>query len=301
MDINVYIPSHKLSTRSLLSIKDLSQEDIFEILHLTRELQTKVKYKEQIEKLTNSNVLLISKNSHGKTRIAFEIATRSLNINPMVIPLRGSQIESMLQSDHLSFKVISSFGISSIVVDTEMEEDAFTISKAVNNPVINACDNEGPIQILSALFTVWEKMGKLSNLNVAICGSVNEKDFNLCSAFAKCGANLTIIAPESDKVSSETFNYLKQFSSVYYTDELENGIKNADVIYFTKTAFEDYLLTEEILLTKAPMAKIMHIVPLEKDKQIENSLVESPNSLILKQGENTMNVLRSAIYLYSVK
>lgn len=300
MDINGFMPQGKPSTRSLLSIKDLSQEDIFEILHLTRQLQTKVKFKEQVEKLNGQNVLFIGKNSHGKTRICFEIATRSLQANPLVIPLKGSHIEDLLAND-LTVKVISSFGLSAIVVDTEQEVDSEYISKNISAPVINACDNEGPIQILSALFTLWERFGRLANLKVAVCGSVNEKDLAVCAGFAKCGLNLTIISPEEEAPNAETFNYLKQFTSISYTDELSSGIKNADVIYFTKTAFENYYLTEDLLLDNAPNAYFMHVVPLEREVQADNEVIDGKNSLVLKHGENTLNVLRSAIYLYSTK
>lgn len=296
MDINGYRPKNKLETESIIYVKQLSQNDVFEILHKARELKTKVRYGEKITTLQGKNALLLTKRNLAKFRISFDVATRSLSGNPITTPLSGSRIEEILSSDY-SLRVISRYGISCCAVDTDVISDAEIISKSLKLPVINSNENASPSQSLSAVLTAWEHFGRLTGLKAVIVADFNKIHPSVLYAFSKCGVDIKIACPSENAPSDDVLNYVKQFSEVEVTSDLDSAIKNCDILYAYENDFgDDFLVTRERLDTISPIGIYLQNVT-EKMTACESEVIEDKKSQVFTQGENAMHVLRASLSL----
>lgn len=294
MDINSYNPKGSLDATAITCTAHLTDLDIYEILHTARILETKVKYRERITNKLGSNVLLISKQSTDASRIAFEIATSSLGAKPIILSLRGSHLETMLESDN-SLAVIARYGLSSIVVDTSFAQDAELVFAKMKTPVFNANNKQSPLVSLSALLTVWKKLGRLSGVKVTAVGELSKQNAETVLAFAKCGASISIVT--STEPCKEVIEIIDQYDKPVITSDIATGILGANVIIpLSSNAETEFGLTQEVIEKRAPNAYV-----LANDLSFENnenaSLLNGARSLILDQGENGLHVMRAATYL----
>jgi len=90
MDINRYTPKLKLSTDKLLSLDNLTPEDIFEILHLARQIKQRDRMKERVYPLKDKVVAIILDSSNSRLRIPFELTVTQLGGHTRISPLSYS-------------------------------------------------------------------------------------------------------------------------------------------------------------------------------------------------------------------
>lgn len=299
MDINSYRSKGGLKSEELLSLQYASPEDVLELIFTAKELKTRARFGDVPKKLKGKNVFLITKNSVSKSRIAFEIATRSLEANPIALTLTGSRLDELI-NDPESLKIISGYGISSIVVDTEISKDAEIISRAMNAPVIDFGEYPSPVSTVSALLTVWEKRGKLNGHKAVFVGNPDSVDCSLFFGFAKCGLDVTLVCPELSDKGRDLLDSLSQFSDASFSDDIDSALKNADVIFPLSHDFgADYVVTSDMISALCPNAILLHDTPVLRGKTAESEVFDLPCSAVTDYGVNGMHALRAAIFLLS--
>lgn len=299
MDINSYRYKQDLKVTELINLEKLSNLDIFEILSCSKDLKTRLKFGEKIVDNIGKNILFLTKSAFAKSRIAFEIAVRSLNANPIAISLNGSHLEEFVESDE-SMKIIERLGIASAVIDTSEQTDAIKFSRTMNLPIINACERAGACHSLAVLSTIWENKGSLDGLKAVIVGNLDGDNASLLYGFAKCGIETTIVAPQNCEANDKAIEYASQFSETTFSTDINSAIKGCDVIFAYEHDFgEKYKLTLEKVLNLCPNACFMQNVPLKRDKEADSELIDSANSLVIDLGENLMHITRSAMFLLS--
>ncbi len=298
MDINGYSVRNFLESDSIIYIRELSQNDLFEILHNAKILKTRTKFGEKINDLAGKNALLLTKHDLAKFRISFEVATRSLSGNPIVSPLAGNKIEEVL-SNNYSLKVIARYGISCCAVDTDVITDAEVISKALALPVVNANETAGPCQALSVVMTVWEHFSKLAGLKATVIGDFTKTYPSILYTFAKCGIDIKLVCPKNLAPSDDIIDYVKQFAEIEICEDLSLAIKTSDIVFAYENDFGDsYKVTLDLLENAKPNAIYLQNVT-ETMTSCDSAVINSPKSKVFVQGENAMHVLRSCISLIS--
>lgn len=297
MDVNSYRCKHRLDTRELLSLEHVSYGEICELLVTAKELKTKAKFGERFTELEGKSVLLMTKNAFGKARVAFEMAVHLFGAHPISLPLGGSEIEELMASPE-SIKIIGRLGIALAVVDTSDAGDAITLSHNLSLPVVNANERSGACHALAVLLTLWEQKGRLDGLKTVIVGEPDGSRASLIYGLAKCGADVTVVAPKLGSAVSDAIDYSKQFSDVSYSSDLRKSLNKCDVVYcFSHDFGKDYIVTKEMLDATAPNALYFQNVPLVRGREADDALIDSPRSMIYEQGENLMHIERAAIYL----
>lgn len=296
MDINTYLAKGKTELRSLVSLKNASPTDIFELLSCARKLKTLSKFGELPKKQAVSYSILITKDKLSTTRIAFEIGADSLNIKPISLTLRGKSIEEYLNNSDL-IKVLERYPVSSIVFDTENAFDAETATTKVLIPTICANELSGPCQTLAVLLTVWEKKKKLNNLKAVIVTDGLSQDHNLFVGMAKCGIDLTVVCHDNSYLDNAFLKELEQFSNVLVTNDLSASLKGSDIVYCLDHSLgSHYLITKELLDTTND-ALFLQNIHFERNKQAENSVYDTHNCCIYDVGENMLHVIRACLNL----
>jgi len=299
MNINAYKPKGSVKGGNLISLTSLSQNDIFEYLYATRDFKQKARVGEKTPFLTGKYVALISKSAYFRSRIAFQIAIDSLGGKPLTVSLDGVDIENALKDADV-IRNLRDYGVSAFIIDTSYAHDAELLEHYSGSPVINANAKTGPCHALSALFTAWEKFGRLSGLRMTFVGDLSKNDNSILTGAAKCGINLNVLAPENVKPSLKVTDYCRQFCNVeFYTDK-EDAVRASDVIYVCENAFgPDYTIDELDLMRAHRNAILLHSFPLIRGKDVTDDAADSPQSLIFRQSENLIPVLKAVLFYNS--
>ena len=162
------------SRTSLLGLEPLEVQEIETILELAKEFKLHLQNKELPSKnLKGKRIVNLFMEPSTRTRVAFEIAAKSLSADVISI---ASQSSSLTKGETLkdTAKNIQALGADAIVIRHSSAGSPLFLSKTIPVPIINAGDgaHEHPSQALLDIFTLREKLGTLSGKNIVILGDI---------------------------------------------------------------------------------------------------------------------------------
>ena len=188
-----------LSTKHLLGIKDLNQEDIQLILSTAGQfkevLQRPVK---KVPTLRDVNIVNLFYENSTRTRISFELAEKRLSadvVNFTVSSSSAAKGETLLDT----VNNILSMKVDMVVMRHSASGAPHFLAKHIDAAIINAGDgiNEHPTQALLDAFSMVEKFGSLKGLKVAIIGDIMHSRVALSNIYLlkKMGAEVMVAGP----------------------------------------------------------------------------------------------------------
>jgi len=221
--------------KSLISINDLSLEEINAIFELSADLKKKLKDGVPHKYLEGQTLGMIFSKPSTRTRVSFETGIYQLG----GIGLYFSQNDLQLKkSENISdtAKVLSRY-LNGIMIRTFDHQDVIDLAKYGSIPVINGLtDLLHPCQVLADLFTIIEKKGKLKGLKLAYVGDGNNMAHSLLHGCSKVGMHISIASPKGygpneEIVNNALRNAKVMNSKVEILDSPEDAVKDADVVY----------------------------------------------------------------------
>ncbi len=276
MDINKFSPTGAIDRKHLISLANVTEDEIYEILYKAKEISTRLLAGEKLTYLKNKYVTLLTKRSFARSRIAFETAVTKLAGIPMISTMHGSELETIVK-DKLTMEAIASYGVNAIVVQTAEATDAEQIEKSVRIPIINANSKSGPCEALSALLTVWKRKGRLSGLKLTMVGDPAVYADSFIYAFANCGFDITLVCPPDKNPPEEVINHCNQYGDLVITDDLEDGLKGADVVFISEDGLDfNYTVDSANLEFAKPDVIVLHTLPISPDGNLSEDVISSP-------------------------
>lgn len=299
--------------RDLLSINDLTVEDIENIFNFTDYLKTEEgrKYKS----LLNKTIALYFEKPSTRTRVSFEVGTFQLGGYPLYLDTKSLQL-SRGETLADTARVLSRY-VDCIVARTLKDETVRELARYADVPVINALtDKEHPCQALGDIYTVKEKMGSYKNIKFSYIGDGNNVANSLILICSKLGVNFSIASPDGYEIKSEikdkALRYAKDSGAVieFYNDPIL-AVKDADVIYTDvwvsmgdeaeeekrNRDFQNYKVDSNLLKVAKPDVKVMHCLPAIRGKEITDDVMDGPNSIVFDQAENRLFVQKAILSL----
>ncbi len=296
-----------LRGRSLISITDLTKDEILQVLKRTEEMKKKP------PKALLSGKILAScfYEPSTRTRLSFEAAMLRLGGDTLGFSDSESTSAKKGESLHDSMKVIGEYA-DVIIVRHPKEGSARVASESTKTPVINAGDgaNQHPTQTLLDLFTIKECQNKLKGVNIAFVGDLKfgRTVHSLSMACAHFDMRLFFISPEQLSLPDEIAHILKKQGVKYsFHHSIEEVLGKTDILYMTriqKERFEDstyekvknaYLLKEEMLKKAKRNLHVLH--PLPRVNEIETSIDHSPHAYYFQQAANGLYVRMALLSL----
>ena len=214
-------------------------------------------------------------------------------------------------------------GYSDIIVMRHPEAGSVSeFSEASRVPVINGGDgaNEHPSQALLDLYTMKKELldkGKnLDGLRIALIGDLKNGRavHSLCMLLSHYSdITFNLIAPKELELSEELEESLtKQGHKIKKYARLEEGIKDVEIVYVTRTQEERFSSREdadkyrglfrlnESIYTEhcAPNTVIMHPLPRDsrsEAQELDADMNQNPNLAIFRQADNGV-VIRMALF-----
>jgi len=286
--------------KDLISIADLTAEDIHELIKSAIELKRKSK-----RLLTGRILALVFEKPSLRTRVSFDVAMKQLGGD--AIYLSPAEV-GLGQREPISdvARVLSRY-VDGIVARTFAHESVVLLAKHATVPVINGLsDEEHPCQILSDLLTIYEKKGTLEGLTVTYVGDANNVANSLLLACALMGIDFRIASPKGYGPKGQI---LAQAQTILVTEDPREAARGADVIYTDvwtsmgqeaeaerrRQAFSGYQVTTELLSLAKEDAIFMHPLPAHHGEEIAEGILDAPQSVVFDQAENRLHMQKAIL------
>ncbi|MEF2964646.1 aspartate carbamoyltransferase catalytic subunit [Paenibacillus sp. M1] len=282
-----------LKEHSLLGLKELSAGEIMSILDRAAYWESR---DEKVTPVLKDRFVanMFFENS-TRTRFSFEMAEKRLGAQVLNFAAAASSVEKG-ESIYDTVRTLESMGIDAGVIRLKPVGVLAELATKVSVPLVNAGDgnNEHPTQALLDLYTMKKHFGDLKGLNVSIIGDIKHSRVARSNLWAlrKLGAQVKLCAPASMQAPE-----LAEYAPYVPMDEA----LCADVVMMLRVQLErhaegllkspdqyrlEYGLTEERAAKLLPHVLIMHPAPVNRNVEIDDAVVEHPQSRIFAQMSN---------------
>ncbi len=299
-----------LETKHLIGLRDLSYNDIRHLLDTAKSfreiLDRPIKKVPSLRGLTVVN--LFFENS-TRTRISFELAEKRLSADTVNFSSSSSSLkkgESLLDT----VRNIESMKIDLAVVRHSTTGVPQFLADNTNLTILNAGDgaHEHPTQGLLDMLSLETAFGDLKGRKISIVGDVLHSRVARSNIWGlvTLGADVTVYGPSTLLPKDISGFPIKIASS------LEEVVRGADALMCLRLQRErqdkallssereyreNFGITASRIEKWNPEVKIMHPGPVNRNIELDSTVVDSQNSLILNQVTNGVAVRMSALYL----
>ena len=181
--------------RDLVSIEDLSQDEIVELFQHADEFRDNLSAWSELCRGTIMATLFFEPST--RTRLSFESAM--LRLGGGVISAADDKTTSRSKGESLAdtVRVVGGSYADILVVRHPEDGAARVAARYASVPVINGGDgsHEHPTQTLCDLYTLWKEKGRLEGLEVVLCGDLrySRTIHSFCYALARFKANIVTL------------------------------------------------------------------------------------------------------------
>lgn len=310
MDINRYSPKYKIRQTNLLRLADLTAEEIFEVLYTAKVLKKRFRVGESTPILHDKTVALLFGNVSTRTRVSFEMGIRQLGGDYLFLPKQETQL-ARGESIRDTAVMLGRYGISALVLRAFNDKEVSQFASYSDIPVINGIsDVAHPLQILSDLFTVWEKKGRLDGLKLAYIGDGNNVANSLIIGGSKVNMDIAIASPHGYSPDKEVVDRAMQYSDVLITDDIAEAVRGADIVYtdvFISMGDDEdgekreklarYRVTPEVMALAKEDAVFMHCMPARRGEEVSEEVIDGKQSIVYDQAENRLHINKAVLAL----
>ncbi|HBN58366.1 MAG TPA: aspartate carbamoyltransferase catalytic subunit, partial [Gammaproteobacteria bacterium] len=250
-----------------------------------------------------------------RTRNTFEIAGKRTSANIINVDLANSATkknESLLDTMH----TLKAMRIDMFVIRHKQSGLPHHVAENLQGvAVLNAGDgtNAHPTQALLDMLTIRQHKQSFQNLSVAIVGDIvhSRVAHSDIQALKTLGTtDIRLIAPAGLQYGSD------RCASVQCFDNIQDGLKDCDVVMVLRLQkermleadipneqeyFDNYGLTAERLTLAKPDAIVMHPGPINRGVEIDSSVADGNQSVILQQVTNGIAVRMAVMEILAGK
>lgn len=305
-----------LKGKDLLSIHNLSREEMYDILELAARLKMELKAGIPHPLLKGKTLAMIFEKSSTRTRVSFETGIFQLGGQGLFLSTRDIQL-GRGEPVKDTARVLSRY-VDGIMIRTFAQSEVEEFAEYADVPVINALtDLLHPCQVLTDLLTMQEYKGKdLRGLRFAYIGDGNNMANSYLYGCAKAGIHCTIACPkgyEPDaQVLANALEDAKETGAVLRViEDPAEAAKGADVLAtdtwtsmgeeaekaVREQVFQGYQINGEFLALADPRAIVLHCLPAYRGKEITEEVLEAQAHVIFDEAENRLHTQKAIMAL----
>lgn len=319
--------------KNFLKLIDFSSQDIRYLLEMAKNFKSMKRAGVSHRYLEGKNIVLLFEKTSTRTRCSFEVAGADLGMGVTYLDPAGSQMghkESIKDTARVLGRMFDGIEYRGFSQKTVEELGAYA-----GVPVWNGLTDEWhPTQMLADLLTIEEHFGHLKGLKFVYMGDARNNVANsLMIACAKMGVNYVACAPKElfpDPKLVETAKEIakENFCTVTLTSDVDEGTKNADVLYTDIWVsmgepaeiweqriklLKPYQINAKAMKNANEQAIFLHCLPSFHDTEtkvgkeiaekfgitemeVTNEVFESRQSYVFDQAENRMHTIKAVMY-----
>ncbi len=299
--------------KSLISINDLSSEEIRKIMELAAKV--KARPQEVRDALEGHIFGFIFEKPSTRTWVSFQAGIYSMGGG--AIYLGPEDIKLGVREEVRDVARVLSRYLSGVVMRTFSHWTITEFQDYFEKPVINGLsDLEHPCQALADYMTLYEKIPAERDPVLAFVGDGNNVLHSLLLVAAKLGAKIRYATPKKYQPKPKLLALAKQIAKKTgaviegFLDPAE-AVKDADAVYTDVWVsmgeealrqkklkdFKGMQVNKELLTHAKKDALVMHCLPAHRGEEITNDVMESRNCVVFDEAENRLHI-QKAILLY---
>ena len=296
-----------MNTKSLVSISDLSREEILSLLDTARKFEEKPNRR----LLEGKVVATLFFEPSTRTRLSFETAVNRLG--GRVIGFSDASNTSTSKGETLkdTIKMVSNYA-DLIVMRHFLEGAALYATEVSDVPIINAGDgaHQHPSQTMLDLYSIYKTQGTLENLTITLVGDLKygRTVHSLIMAMKYFNPTFRFVACKELDMPEEYKAFCRENGIRYteHTDFSPELINTSDIIYMTRVQrerFADimeyervkdlYNLNNAMLADARDNLRILH--PLPRVNEIAQDVDDNPKAYYFEQARNGLYARQAII------
>jgi len=296
----------------VISISDFSKEDVMKVLKTAKGMVPVSAGKKSDRSLEGKILSALFFEPSTRTRLSFESAMKRLGGD--VLGFAQPEGTSLMKGETLADTIRMVDAYSDVIVIRHPHEGAARLAADfASKPVINAGDGAGqhPTQTLLDLFTIWEGLGKLDGVSIALVGDLKygRTVHSLTTALTMFRTNLNFVAPPSLQMPRELIDQVKEKGMpLKMTHDIRDVINDVDVLYVTRIQKERFPDPQEyakvagtyridLALLREAKKNLMIMHPLPRVDEIAPEVDETPYAKYFQQALNGVSVRMALLSL----
>jgi ornithine carbamoyltransferase len=293
--------------RDLISLADLTREQLEEILTLAQRLKADRKSGWPHPLLAGKTLAMIFEKPSLRTRVTFEVGIAQLGGHAVYLAPQDIGLGTRETVADVAQNL--SRWVDLIMARTFSHSTIIELAQAAAVPVINALsDLLHPCQILADCLTLIEQRGRLDGLKVAFIGDGNNVVNSWINAASKFPFAFALACPAGYEPDANVLaRARKNGAQVMITQSVEDAVRGADAVYtdvwismgqeqetvLRRQAFEEYQVNAKVMALAKNEALVMHCLPAHRGEEITADVLESPRSVVLEQAENRLHIQKA--------
>ena len=302
-----------LKGADLLTIRDLSSEQVEEILAVAADVKANPgAYKKALDGKT---LAMVFQKPSLRTRVTFETGMTQLHGHAIYISPADAGLgvrESVADVARNLERWVD--GIMARVFAHSVVEQLAAHARV---PVINGLsDDYHPVQALSDLLTIQEKVGAFRGTKLAYVGDGNNVAHSLLLAAARTGLSIAVATPagyepRADIVAWATEAAMRMGCDVEVTNDVGRAVKGAHFVYTDVWAsmgqeaeavarrkiFLPYQVNAAVMRAAGTDPYFLHCLPAHRGEEVTDEVADAPRSLIFDQAENRLHLQKALLVL----
>jgi ornithine carbamoyltransferase len=297
-----------LRGRDLLSLSDLSPDEMADLLAFAADLKAKKNQPQFPQQVLG----LLFRKASTRTRVSFSVAMYQLGGQVLDLHSAVTQV-SRGEPTCDTARVLDRY-LDVVAIRTFEQSELEEFADYAQIPVINALtDLEHPCQILADLLTIQEVFGDLKGLTLTYLGDGNNVAHSLLLGCAMAGMNVNIASPAGyapdPAIVAKAKDLMQHNGQVIITTDPEAAVKGSQVLYTDVWAsmgqesmadqrlpvFQPYQVNEHLVAKASSEAIVLHCLPAHRGEEITAEVIESPASRVWDQAENRMHAQKALL------
>ncbi len=296
--------------KNLLGIRDLSNEDILQILDTAVLMKPIMETKNKRTNYLLGKILVtLFYEPSTRTRVSFELAAKYLGATTTNISTSSSSVvkgETLIDTA----RTLRAMGVDIVVMRHPMTAAHRLLGEHLDAVVINAGDgiNEHPTQALLDMFTIREKKGAIKGLKVVIAGDILHSRVARSNIWGltRLGAKVVLAGPSTliprgiEKMGVEVFNDIRKAAvdaDVVIGLRIQRERQKGGLFPSLREYSMLFGINQDVLEVAKEDVLIMHPGPTNRGVEMPSEIIDSDNSAIEEQVTNGVAVRMAILYM----
>ena len=295
--------------KHLLTLEQLSKDEILEILNLADQLKFQKKNGIAHPILKGKTLGMIFQKSSTRTRVSFEVGMHDLGGQALFLSSRDLLI-GRGEPVQDTARVLSRY-LDGIMIRTYAQSEVEDLAKYGSVPVVNALtDYCHPCQVLADLMTIREFKGSFNGLKACFIGDGNNMANSIIVGCLKLGMKMSIASPKGYEICEHIQEFAKQYPGMFeMTNDPFQAAKDADVIFtdvyasmgqeaeakVRLEAFKGFQVNKELMAVAHEDCMVQHCLPAHREEEITNEIFEAHADEIFEEAENRLHAQKAVL------
>ncbi len=304
-----------LKGRDLLSIADLSSNELYSILELSLRFKRMFYEGYRVLPILMNRVLALIFEKHStRTRVSLQVAMHQLGGTSLYL---SSQELQLARGEPVkdTARVLERY-VDCIAARVYRHETLVELAEYARIPVVNALsDREHPLQALADVMTIMEVKGDVRKLKIAFLGDGSDNVLHsLLLAVAKLGGTIYVATPLGydpikEIVALANEDAQKSGATIAVVRDPIEAVSGADVVYTDVWVsmgqemerekrirdLRNYQVNRELVSYAKRDYIFMHCLPAHRGEEVTDEVIESSNSIVWIQAENRLHTSKAVL------